>query len=33
MRRWDNREVHFWWESPWTCAILLCVLCWVVLFI
>jgi hypothetical protein len=29
MRRWNNPEVHFWWESPFTAALLLLVLAFV----
>jgi hypothetical protein len=25
-RSWNNPEVHFWWESPFTAAVLLGVL-------
>jgi hypothetical protein len=29
-RSWNgNREVHFWWESPFTCALLLLVMAFV----
>ena len=28
-RYWNNREVHFWWESPFTAALLLLVLAFV----
>jgi hypothetical protein len=29
-RSWNNPEVHFWWDSPFTAAILLLVLAFVV---
>lgn len=29
-RRWDNDEVHFWYESPFTAGILIIVLAFVV---
>lgn len=30
MRRWNNPEVHDWWESPFTAGVLLVVLAFVV---
>jgi hypothetical protein len=32
-RHWNNREVHFWWESPFFAALLLLSLACVVMFI